>query len=72
MLEFENNLSLIFSILINPVSEYGPSIKRRFLSLFMKINFAPNQFLCLILIQSPPTAFPYIVLQLHKMIQRFN
>jgi hypothetical protein len=72
MLEFENNLSLIFSIRIHPVSEYRPSIKRGFLSLFMKINFAANQFLCLIFIQSPPTALPYIVLQLYKMIQRFN
>jgi len=72
MLEFENNLSLIFSVRINPVSEYGPSIKRRFLPLFMKIDFAPNQFLGLFLIQPPPAAFPYIILQLHKMIRRFN
>jgi hypothetical protein len=72
VLEFENNLSLIFSIRIHPVSEDGSSIKRRFLPLFMEINFAPDQFLCLILIQSPRTAFPYIILDLHKMIQRFN
>jgi hypothetical protein len=72
MLEFENNLSLIFSIRIQPVSEDGPTIKRGFLPLFMEINFAADQFLCLILIQIPPAAFPYVILQLHKMIQRFN
>ncbi len=68
MLEFEYDLSLIFSIWINPVPEDGPSIKRRFLPFLVKIDFAPNQFLCLLLIQLPPTAFPDIVLQLHKMI----
>jgi len=53
MLELENNLSLILATLMNPVSEYGPSIKRGFLSLLMKIDFATNQFLRLIIIQSP-------------------
>jgi hypothetical protein len=72
MLELENNLSLILAILMNPVSEYRPSIKRGFLPLFMKIDFAPDQFLRLTLIESPRTAFPQIVLQLHKMTQRFN
>lgn len=56
---------------MNPVSEDCPAIKRGFQSLFMKINFAPNQFLGLLLIQLPRTAFPHTVLQLHKMIQRF-
>ena len=72
MLELEDNLSLILTILMNPVSEYRPPIKRRFLPLFMKIDFASDQFLRLTIIQSPRTAFPHIVFQLHKMIQRFN
>jgi hypothetical protein len=42
MLELEDNLSLILAILMNPVSEYRPSIKRRFLPLFMKIDFASD------------------------------
>lgn len=71
ILEFENDLSSTLSLLMNPVSEDCPAIKRGFQSLFMKINFAPDQFLCLFLIQLPQTAFPHIVLQLHKMIHGF-
>lgn len=72
MLELEDNLSLILAILMDPVSEYRPSIKRGFLPFFMKIDIATDQFLRLNIIQSPRTAFPHIVFQLHKMIQRFN
>src|SRR5665647_1481658 len=72
MLELEDNLSLILAILMNPVSEYRPSIKRGFLPLLMKIDFAADQFLRLTIIQSTRTTFPHIVFQLHKMIQRFN
>jgi hypothetical protein len=72
MLELENNLSLTFTVLMNPVSEYRPSVKRGLLPFFMEIDFAPDQFLCLTLVESPGTAFPHIVLHLHKIIQRFN
>lgn len=72
MLELENNPSLILPIGLNPVSQYGSTIKRRFLSFFMKINFAPYQFLSSIFVYPPPAAFPYIILQLGKIIRLFD
>jgi hypothetical protein len=72
MLEFENYPSLILPIGLNPVSKYGSAIKRRFLSFFMKVNFTPYQFLSFPFVYNPPAAFPYIILQLGKIIRMFD
>jgi hypothetical protein len=72
MLELENNLSLTVAVLMDPVSEYRASVKRGFLPFLMEIDFTPDQFLDLTLVESPGTSFPHIILQLDEIIQRFN
>jgi len=68
VLEFENNSSPVWFLLLNSIPKYSSSIKRRFLSLFMKINFTANEFLSFAFVQLPPPAFPYIIVQLDKII----
>jgi hypothetical protein len=72
ILELESNFPLIHTILLDPESFYGPPVKRSFLSLFMKKNFAADKLFGLAFFEFPTAAFPDIISQLLEIIHLFD
>jgi hypothetical protein len=70
--EFENNSSLMLSIVLDPVPHYRSTIERGFHPTLVKINFTPDELPGFLLLEFPPAAFPKVIIELGKIVQVFN
>jgi hypothetical protein len=72
ILEFEINPALIRFLLLDPVTQDGPSVERRLGAFFVKIYMPPDELFCFVFLQFPPAAFPDLFSQISEIVRIFD
>jgi hypothetical protein len=68
-LELKSDFPLVLAVLLDTDPLYGAPVKRRFLSLLMKIYFPPYELFGFAFLEFPSAAFPDIFTQFFEIVR---